>query len=339
MNDISKSIRVGTVDFFGIMIPGLLVIAMCVIGFFAPLISIIADLSGARMTPVILDTNAALLGLVLLVVFSYLIGYILRLSSPDTLDRKSAVKVIRGECARHSQKQVPLNFLEKIVSLKEAPGAIVKWLRSITRARKTMEEWIQKDGWPFNPGDPRDKFPYLNFRAYLLKRGHGELAEALINWEAESEDKGAAPARKQRSKSIVNKMKMLIRLYCPELSALVESKEAHIRLMAGAWAAFKFSQWPIWIALIALAFVDFAPQWVGALVVNPPADSNHLIYMFINVNLLLVIFLCNQRIERLFHYRRVSELFHIVQAAYLADEVRRKDAGPKRAPRQRAQRK
>ena len=333
MNDISKSVRVGTVDFFGIMIPGLLIIAMCVIGFFAPLVSIIVDLSGAQMTPVILDTNAALLALALLVVFSYLIGYILRLSSPDTLDRKSAVKVIRGECARHSQKQVPLNVLEQVASLKEAPGAVVKWIRSITQARKTMEEWIQKDGWPFNPADPRDKFPYRNFRTYLLKRGHGELAEAWINWETEGDDSGAAPARKQRSKSTVNKMKMIIRLHCPELSALVESKEAHIRLMAGAWGAFKFSQWPVWIALIALAVVEFAPQWVGALAVNPPANSNHLIYMFINVNLLLVIFLCNQRIERFFHYRRVSELFHIVQAAYLAGEIHRKAAGPKRAPR------
>jgi hypothetical protein len=31
------------------------------------------------------------------------------------------------------------------------------------------------------------------------------------------------------------------------------------------------------------------------------------------------------RIKKLFHYRRVSELFHIVQAAYIAKQIAEKD--------------
>jgi hypothetical protein len=194
-----------------------------------------------------------------------------------------------------------------------------------------MEEWIEKDGWPFNPGNPKDKFPYLKFREYLIKRGHGELVEELIAWKKENEDDSAPiktsnskkPSIKpKRSKSHINMMKMSIRLYCPDLSMLVESKEAHIRLMSGTWAAFKFAQWPVWLALIILGAISFARQSLEARLHIQIPDHNYLVYVFINVNLLLIMFFCNQKIEKLFHYRRLSELFHIVQAAHFAHEIK-----------------
>jgi len=341
MNDISKSIRVGTVDFFGIMIPGIIVIAMCIIGFFVPIASIIMDLSHAQMASFAMDGNVVLLIGFLLVIFSYVLGYILRLSSPDILDRKSAIKVIRGEYAKSLQTDTPLTIRDRLLSVKDTPRAFKKWVGSITLSWRDIRKWIKKDGWPFDPSNPKDKYPYLHFRKYLEKRGHEQLARELATWEPEAEKTETVPPpvdaselrppkpsisvnKKQRSKSTINMMKMSIRLYCPELSSLVESKEAHIRLMAGTWTAFKFSQWPIWIALIFLAVASFAPQWVGSVLSTQLMEHNYLVYMFINLNLLLVIFFCNQRIEKLFHYRRVSELFHIVQAAHFAEQIKKR---------------
>jgi hypothetical protein len=337
MNDISKSIKLGTVDFFGIMIPGIIVIGMCIVGFFVPIAAIVIDLSQAQVGSIIMDTNGALLIGFLLVIFSYVLGYILRLSSPDVLDRKSAIKVIRGEFAKSLQTDAPLTIRDRIASLKDAPKAFKKWAGSLTVSWNDIRKWIKKDGWPFDPSNPKDKYPYLHFRKYLEKRGHTQLAEEFATWEPEARKTDIATqsvtasegkplesskqdGKKQRSKSTVNMMKMSIRLYCPELSSLVESKEAHIRLMAGTWTAFKFSQWPIWIALIFLAAAGFAPQWLESILSIRLMDHNYFVYMFINLNLLMVIFFCNQRIEKLFHYRRVSELFHIVQAAYFAQQ-------------------
>lgn len=340
MDELSKTIRVGTVDFFGIMIPGMIVIAMCVIGFFVPLASIIVDISRAETTPIEVDTNGLLLALFLLVIFSYVFGYILRLSSPDQLDRKSAIKVIKGEYLKKELKSIPLTLQDNVSALKGKWHVIKKWYESTFVSWDGIKEWIKDDGWPFDPGDLTNKYPYNNFREYLKNRGHDDLAKDWATWEPcisnkESTDsenkfkqktsKKATPETKcQRSKSNVNRMKMLIRIYCPELSALIESKEAHIRLMAGTWAAFKFSQWPIWIANIILSTIIFAPEWVEATLPVQLTNHNYLAYMFINVNLLLVIFFCNHRIERLFHYRRVSELFHIVQAAQFAKQIEQK---------------
>lgn len=344
MDNISKSVRVGTVDFFGIMIPGVLIIAMCMIGFTVPLVAVIMDISKTEMAAIVVDTNGVLLAIFLLIIFSYVLGYILRLSSPDQLDRKSAVKVIWAECIRDTEEIVPLTILEWIKSIIKTPLAFGNWIYSMKNTRQIMKDWIEKDGWPYNPGDPKDKYPYLNFRNYLEKRGHQQLAKELATWGSDVDNstddrhptvelsrrpskQSKSDNNKKRSKSNVNMMKMNIRLYCPDLSALIESKEAHIRLMSGTWAAFKFSQWPIWIALIVLAAVGFAPQWVESVLHVQLSGHNYFVYMFININLLLVIYFCNQRIEKLFHYRRVSELFHIVQAAYLARQVKNEKLG------------
>jgi hypothetical protein len=115
-------------------------------------------------------------------------------------------------------------------------------------------------------------------------------------------------------------MKMKIRLHCPQLSMLAESKEAHVRLMAGSWSAFRFSQWPIWLALVILALVEVNPAFLKSVLPMQSAIQDAPLFIFINLILLSIVYFCNRRIENLFHYRRVSELFHIVEAAYLAEK-------------------
>jgi hypothetical protein len=155
MNEFSKSIWVGTVDFFGIIIPGLLIIVMCTLGFMIPIATIIQDLYGVQLDSLDIGTNSIWIMILPLVMFSYLFGYILRLSSPDVLDRKSAKKVIKRELAQAAQKGIPL----------------------------TVEKWMEEDGWPFNPYNRADKYPYLGFKRFLKTRGHEDLIKKeLVSW-------------------------------------------------------------------------------------------------------------------------------------------------------------
>jgi hypothetical protein len=295
MNDISKAIRVGTVDFFGILVPGVLVITMWGLGFFLPIMALVMDLSNVKMSQIPIDTNNAILILFFLVIFSYVFGYILRLTSPDELDRKSARHVIAKEVQSGTD--------------------------------------IEMDEWPFDPENEKDKFPYLNFRNYLIVRGHKHLTEDLVIWGPDDEScTDAQPEKKkskktiskaQRSKSIVNKMKMEIRFYCPELSFFLEGKEAHIRLMSGTWAGFKFSMTFVAIAFVITMFFGIC-QLLNGLPASWISAHNYFVFSFIDLSLWLSMFFANKQIEKLFHYRRVSELFHIVQAAYFAQQVSQK---------------
>jgi hypothetical protein len=295
MNEMIKSIRVGTVDFFGILVPGLLAVVMCSIGFFIPLFLLILDLTRVHANGVVLDSTWVVFTLFVIVVFSYVLGYILRLSSPDELDKISARKVV----ARESK----------------------------------INDHFPMDEWPFNPENPIDKYPYFNFRNYLIRRGHAHLTKDLVTWGSDEKamngelwpdkGKGGQPVKiTKRSKSTVNKMKIDIRMYCPELTGLLEGKEGHIRLMAGTWAAFRFSKRAVGITLIILAFVALAFQSPGWLAYAWKPSQNYFIFLFVSLTMWLILYFSNNRIEKLFHYRRASELFHIVQAAYIAQQVK-----------------
>lgn len=128
MNEIAKSIRVGTVNFFGVVVPGFLLIFIIYIGFILPMVSIITYANPVSSTEKIIERTTKydqqgkkkethekisvtenpsalkrlssgypFIDIVVLVVLSYVLGYILRLSSPDELDRISATKVLKEE--------------------------------------------------------------------------------------------------------------------------------------------------------------------------------------------------------------------------------------------------
>jgi hypothetical protein len=294
LNNMVKSIRVGTVDFFGILLPGLLAVVVCAIGFFIPILMLILDFTGTATAHwMISDPTLIAFILFVLIVLAYVLGYILRLSSPDELDRISA--------------------------------------RYVTDREKKISKYFYEDEWPYDFNDPLDKYPYFNFRNYLIRRGHIHLTEDLVTWGPDEKvmngDTWAATGNSakpititKRSKSTVNKMKIDIRMYCPELVGLLESKEGHIRLMAGTWAAFKFSKRPVQITLLLVVLVALLFQRPGGLSSMWVPHQNYFIYSFVVFTLWMVVYFSNRRIEKLFHYRRVSELFHIVQAAYIAQQ-------------------
>jgi hypothetical protein len=293
MDELVKSIRIGTVDFFGIVIPGVLLITMLLVGAFMPLVTIIMDVSMVSVCWQELVSQNMVLILFALVILAYVFGYILRLSSPDELDKISADYVIDEE-------------VDKTIN-------------------------IEKDGWPYNRDNKLEKYPYSKFREYLQKRGHRELTEKLVTW---GEDENPAPdatwpdekdgdgnpiPMTKRSKTTVNKLKMKVRIHSSELSGLIESKEGHIRLMAGTWAAFRTSTIPIIFGLVFSLAAGILSTWLVQNRFFPLSQHVYWVYAFLDLTLLLIIWKSNERIKHLFHYRRVSELFHIVQAAYFVE--------------------
>ena len=331
MDELVKSIRVGTVSFFGIVVPGVCLITMLSVGTILPLVVLYVGITGYSIPLKNVYDSFTLLVLAILVIFSYIFGYILRLSSPDLLDRISAKIVIDTEARKLSQKDI------KGFSTKDEISKRLKWL-FLQRDKKVaeIEIFYEKDSWPFRPENPMDKYPYLGFREYLEKRGHSHLTKEIVTWgdkvgeDWPNKDSSEKPIRiTRRSKTTINKLKLNVRLYCPGISSLLEAKEGHIRLMAGIWAAFRFAMFPtfiIWLTFFVLGVLELTGK-IHIPIKNtfsmPEVDFFFVLSM-IGLGVLLIMWLSNRRIKNLFHYRRVNELFHIVQAAFLANQVEEK---------------
>ena len=216
MDELIKSIRIGAVDFFGMVIPGILLISICTLGFFLPILFLIVASYQIAIDWRTLYADTATPIFFVAIIFSYVLGYILRLSSPDELDEESAKAVIQRESEKNPK-------------------------------------FLEEDGWPYDLTNKSEKYPYSKFREYLKKRGHLELLEELVTWCPDNEfregavwddlknRKGKPIAKTKRSKSAVNEMKMKVRVQCPELSALIESK----RDISVSWLAHgQLSKYP-----------------------------------------------------------------------------------------------
>jgi|WetSurMetagenome_2_1015567.scaffolds.fasta_scaffold62554_3 hypothetical protein len=158
MTDCLRFLRVGIINILGITVPGLLLLVFLLIGFILPLIGIMipfhegilsSDQDALKETlSAFFKTNVVLLT-VLGLIIAYVTGYIIRLSTPDDLDRRSAEMVL-DKMGREAK-------LEKI-------------------------EAAKKDWWP-TLLDDGDKFPYFYFKEYLQERGHKDIAD-IVEWGA-----------------------------------------------------------------------------------------------------------------------------------------------------------
>ena len=215
MLDFLRTLRLGGLSVFGVMLPGLLLLGCSVIGLFVPITALLCSVSGggAWVLLALAERHATALAVVALLI-GYVLGYVLRLYSPDDLDRESVGPILRG-----------MSDEEKKV-------------------------------WPCT-GEPGDKFPYFHTHEYVRARS----LEGVLKYVTWGRDvpKCEDESRQKRSKSVVNWLKLEIAIRDPELAAQVESHEAHIRLMAGAWRAALWS-WPIIFAglIAAVAGVVFS---------------------------------------------------------------------------------
>jgi hypothetical protein len=312
--ELFRFFRLGIVNLVGVTLPGLLTLFFLGVGFIGPLLIFVFDLNqwfagvdraAAWKTMGSLYSSSKGIITSLIIILAYIIGYIIRLSTPDELDRISAKNVLKkmGEESTPEAKE----SAGSESCLKTVPEEIDEGLsRAATVA-------AQDDSWPYR-GEKTNKFPYYYFKEYLTSRGLKDEAE-LVKWghpTNQSETKSF-----KRSKTKVNLMKLEVSLRCPELSSVIESNEAHVRLLFGTWQAITISQ-PFVIAGIILSSLEFLITFVASRYSFAPYPLSILSILSILVGGLILtgITWAKNRIENLFHYQRVRELTHIVGCVY-----------------------
>ena len=158
-------------------------------------------------------------------------------------------------------------------------------------------------------GELDNKFPYFHFSDYLQHRKHGELLPH-VDWDAA-----------RRSKTSVNKMKLETSVRSPQLSAIIESNEAHIRLLFGTWLAARLC-FPLVVIGLTAAVIGVV-RCISAFDVNQRAQDllfPYSVWVVLSLALILGSAFAIWRIQNLFHYRRVRELFDVVACYHLACE-------------------
>lgn len=174
------------------------------------------------------------------------------------------------------------------------------------KVEKGSETAAADDHWPYRE-ESDNKFPYFYFKDYLEHREHHDLARH-VKWN-----------EKVRSKTFVNEMKLETALRCPQLASIIDSNEAHIRLLFGTWLACLHSRKFI-IAGLVLSACSMALE-SGLLICSASAHhfpTSSLIWLLITLGLYRGSESAIVRIESLFHYRRVREIFDIVTCYHLA---------------------
>lgn len=283
-----RSLRLGVINFFGITIPGILLITFIFFGLILPTLTFafnyiyILNINNYNSVDSLTKFRKLLSYLakfdfyivLYIIILAYVIGYIIRLSSIDELDNKSANKV-----------------------------------------KKEMEkkkENSEVEVWPFDY-ENSDKFPYSKYRIYLHARGLDDLKKYVF-WgkPTDDEDKEDATFVKKRSKTHINDMKLKIfASKYDKLISIVESNEAHVRLLFGTWYCAK----AVWFVLLGVIisgigiFIDFK---IHSTVLHSTFTHFYLIYLVCNFSIMLSIFWGKSIIEDLFHYQRVRELTQIV---------------------------
>ena len=296
MSDFLRSFRLGIINLLGITVPGIVFLFFLLVGVISPAYVLLQQLIILVDPTIVLPdlTKLAPLGqlsptflALLALVLAYVIGYIFRLSTPDDLDRESKKYVLESE----------------------------------------KEKNLIRDQWPYRGEEENateeNKFPYFYFREYLEHRGHSDLAE-LVKWSSQTE--GGEKETFPRSKTSVNRMKIETAMRCPTAAAIIESNEAHIRLMFGVWLAIKWTQnmfragflsavfsSAFWVAL----YIAQSLEWIAKERVAPPQP----LWLFATALLFYGTPKVREQIEHLFHYRRVRELMDVVVCTFYSREA------------------
>jgi len=137
---------------------------------------------------------------------------------------------------------------------------------------------------------------------------------SLVPWTP-----GAKTGHK-KSSTHIQTMKLRVMLKAPEIAALLESKEAHIRLLSGTWGAIRSTR--------RLVFVGVGMSVLGLVAVCICQSHEAIcpnVYgacLLVSGTLVMIMEWSRRTIERLFHYQRVRELFLIVASAYQVEQIR-----------------
>jgi hypothetical protein len=114
-------------------------------------------------------------------------------------------------------------------------------------------------------------------------------------------------------------MKLETSFRCPQLSAIIESNEAHIRLFFGTWSACRVCLKPTVVGVtVSVLGVIISMSRPNPTLFSDLPQLSYVAWGFITLLLLLGTIGGKKQIEKLFHYRRVRELFDVVACYHLA---------------------
>ncbi|HEX2768108.1 MAG TPA: hypothetical protein VHN12_02385 [Geobacteraceae bacterium] len=188
----------------------------------------------------------------------------------------------------------------------------------------------QSEVWNYKYED--EKFPYSGLKDYFNNHGHNDLSE-LVSWDSINKSDGNTQDLPitMCTNSTINRMKLDIALDCPELAAIVDSQEAHIRLMSGTWLAIRAAMPLVIIGGFICILVIYATNYDNVLAIklltenaakNTEKAEYFGILFVLNVFMVMAMLWGNSEIVKLFHKRRVNELLIIYHAALRCKKLR-----------------
>lgn len=276
------------IDLFGGLVPGFCFIVLFIPAFVIPFLYSFTSPTEAKLASI----DWGLIGryqvtiLIVCVVLSFVIGHILFRFDPKTPDRWSIRWLTWGK--KHCECVCPEDVVGKV-----RPGAY--------------------------------EYPYGNVSGYLKSRNFRHLLK-YINWEfsdfderlTNEADEAAIRRRLQRSKHLVNILKMRTKLKNPLLLFDVVKNEGHIRLMSSVFY-LGFS-----MALISLAGLGFGAyanvldraqpyqyHLLGFRMPHPEAVALPALTLFVSGIAML-------SVVNFLHYQRVREIVFVLEAAHLS---------------------
>lgn len=288
MLDLLRTLRLGGLSVFGVMLPGLLLLGLAGYGIVLPGLLIAAHATNGHLGPFVqvAERHTVLLSTVLLLV-GYTLGYVLRLFSPDDLDAESGKHVLK-RMAKDEKRLWPYTGCphDKFPYFCTYQYLLSRGLES---AAKYVTWGPDKDC----ANDPPCPF-------------HSQPSGMDV------------PPKGKRSKTAINRMKLEIAMISPELAAQAESQEAHIRLMSGAWLAITWTL-PLVSAGAIMTLIALSWSCRGVPGFSVTAGTDYGLLLWGQIVLLVSMVWIRWKIRSVFHYRRVGELVYVLQARAACD--------------------
>ncbi|MCW5205847.1 hypothetical protein VU08_02795, partial [Desulfobulbus sp. F5] len=159
------------------------------------------------------------------------------------------------------------------------------------------------------------EFPYGDLKSYLNKRGLYHLSN-MIRWGGSNEDN-----YKYKTKHFVNILKIRLEFLFPRQYVKIQKNKAHVRLMSSIWyvsdtmidissVLLATGLFSCFVIIISSTLVEKSLHAEIFLYIISPIFAVYLVYKYIK-----------SKIENLLHHQRIRELIYILESAYFANQL------------------
>lgn len=279
--------RVGVIDFFGILCPGILALIN---------LSALLFICNVEIDQVLQSKSTENWGIVLpilLLVICYLFGFILRLITPDYVDKASTLfgKLIAhghySEKSKLRKKFKNENKISKKSSRRDRKKAFRSFLENhydeLIKKREELPEFFWND----------ECYPYyFGLKYFYYKDFPYKIAHAIID------------KKEYHNKSTYNFWKRLLASRDPNLATLVFQAEAYVRFMSGSF-------WALVIGILS---------GILLIITNPGSGKNMAIGISLTaMSILMAVIILNR-----FKNQRRREVKILLDAIFVASKAEQK---------------